>query len=375
MYLFSPLLIVPFLYLLIMPIGAPLALEIVLKIASLAMTALFVYAILDAYKGRFVITHDRVILRSPFGIRMLMFEEIKGFKLDKKYIHIIPVDERAKKIKVSIYLEGTYEIIDWLANRYIDLSMTEKYEEEMEIVQNPGYGATEESRKRKLKEAKQVARVLNILSVVLLGWLAANPSPYEIAMLAGLSFPLLVIAVSCYYRGLIRGDEKLNKVYPSTSIAFILSICGLGLRVIVDFIILDHHSIWAVVTVITILIYGLYVIVTGDWKMYRSVTGAIFNITLLLFFFFYSYSFCVTTNCMLDQSKALGYEPRVIEKRVTTGKNASYHLTLEPWGERKESEEVRVMKTDFDRLEVGDPVKVFQKEGFMGMPWIIVLIE
>jgi uncharacterized membrane protein SirB2 len=242
-------------------------------------------------------------------------------------------------------------------------------------VQNPEYGATEESRKQKLKEAKQVARVLNILSGVLLGWLIINPAPYEIAMLAGLSFPLLVIAVSCYYRGLIRGDEKLNKVYPSTSIAFILSICGLGLRVIVDFIILDHHSVWAVVTVIALLIYGLYVIITGDWKMYRSVKGAIFNVSLLVFFYFYSYSSCVTINCMLDQSNAVGYEPRVIEKRATTGKDASYHLTLAPWGELKEPKEVRIAKMDFDRVEVGDPVNVFQKEGFMRMPWIIVVVD
>jgi hypothetical protein len=99
------------------------------------------------------------------------------------------------------------------------------------------------------------------------------------------------------------------------------------------------------------------------------------NGSIFLLFYFYSYCLCITANCMLDQSAAARYEPAVISKRMTTGRHSSYHVTLEPWGEMKEPEEVRIRKTDFPLVQVGDKVTVFQKPGFMSMPWIIIVFE
>lgn len=80
-----------------------------------------VLGMIDAVKGKFVIDNDRVYSVHPLSYRELQFHQIRGFKVDDNYIHIIPQSPDQKKIRVSRYYKGHVEIIEWLLTRYSDI--------------------------------------------------------------------------------------------------------------------------------------------------------------------------------------------------------------------------------------------------------------
>ena len=113
---------------------------------SLAMIALPVYGIVDLAIGKFVITSDRVVSRSPLGYRTLMLDQIRGFRHDQNYIRILAHSPVEKGIKISTYFKETNQIIEWLYTHYSNLDILEGNEEEHQVLQNDEIGITEEKR-------------------------------------------------------------------------------------------------------------------------------------------------------------------------------------------------------------------------------------
>ena len=81
-YIFAPLLIGLFGWVLTLPFAngsfSPNASWILIPIA-IAMIALMVYGVIDAYKGKLTIYEDRIVSISTFSNRELKYTDIKGF--------------------------------------------------------------------------------------------------------------------------------------------------------------------------------------------------------------------------------------------------------------------------------------------------------
>ncbi len=101
-YIFAPLLIALFGWLLIMPFvldDTPFEMLYFLAPLSLLMIGLMVVGILDTIKGKVIISSDTLSIRSTFINRDLKFQEIKGFQIDQNYIFVLPNSETKRELK------------------------------------------------------------------------------------------------------------------------------------------------------------------------------------------------------------------------------------------------------------------------------------
>lgn len=163
-YLFAPLLVGLFGWLLILPFqngDFSSSFTWILVPISIAMIAVMVFGVIEAYKGKFIINSDSIKSISSFSNRVLKFDEIKGFTVNEQYIFIEPKNKLKKRIKVSSYTGGYNEILNWLYENYTDLDQQNAIKEEQEILSDDSVGWTKEVRKEKLKGARKTAKIIN----------------------------------------------------------------------------------------------------------------------------------------------------------------------------------------------------------------------
>jgi hypothetical protein len=348
----------------------PVVYFVVILPFSLGMIGLSLYGMADVAMGKFVIAGDRVILHSPFGSRGLSNDEIRGYRKDENHIRIFPVKESQKEMKVSTYFKDAHLIIQWLATHYNDLDILEGDEEERQVLRNDEFGITEESRLQRLNQARKVSKIVNGGVWVLLVWLLAFPRYYAYGITICCLYPLIAIFVTLSYRGLISPDEYKNSKIPSTGIAFILPGFILALRVLMDFTILMHPPwLWVAVVIISIVFSFLYILPSFRLtsKPIRFYATAFLMVLLNLF---YSYGVIIAANCMLDNSVPAQYETTVSGKRVSTGKQTTYYLALNPWRTLAEAQEVKITRAEYESIQKGDSIVVTEHAGYLTIPWI-----
>src|SRR5687767_2585050 len=116
-YIFAPLMIALFVWVLLMPFQKE---EISLDATwflipvSIAMIALSILGIVDAYKSRLLISDDSIKSINVFSNRELMLDEIKGYTVNEQYIFLKPKDQSKKIIKISKYIGGYGELSIWI---------------------------------------------------------------------------------------------------------------------------------------------------------------------------------------------------------------------------------------------------------------------
>ena len=373
-YIFAPLLIALFVWLLIMPFvleDTPIELFYVFGPISLGMIVLMVVGLLDTINGKVIISSDTLNIRSTFINRDLKFNEIKGFEVEKNHIFILPNTERKKRIKISIHISNSNELITWLGSRFPDLHQVNEAEEKAEILGNLDYGRNSEERSSQLKQAKIVAKVLNGLGGLILVWTIFRPEPYEYAIWASISLPIIAILVVVYYKGLIRIDEKKGSAYPTVFFAILMSCCGLFLRGLIDYTIFNYTNIWMPSIMIMIALIALVVFGTKAFK-FKKAKDYFSLLSLSLFFFGFGYGSIVILNCTYDDSVPKSYTSKIIDKRISTGKMTTYYLELKAWGPQTKDDDVSVSKELYENLEINNNVNIYLKKGRFNIPWFIV---
>jgi hypothetical protein len=97
--------------------------------------------------------------------------------------------------------------------------------------------------------------------------------------------------------------------------------------------------------------------------------------SLALFLFAYSFGTVIHINCYYDNSEAEYFTAKVLDKRISSGKSTSYYLELSTWGKQEEVDEVSISKGFYNRIEVGDEVNIYFRNGKLKIPWFIVTDE
>jgi len=77
-------------------------------------------------------------------------------------------------------------------------------------------------------------------------------------------------------------------------------------------------------------------------------------------------------NIELDQSQAIEYHAKTLDKRISRGRrrSTSYYLYLEDWNRGTFEEKVKVSKLLYNTIAVGDSVSIRQKSGYLGYRWV-----
>jgi hypothetical protein len=372
------LMIVVFAILLIMPFIPEMNSDLspraawIFVLVSLAMITVMTMSIMEAIKGKFVIEHDRVYSVGVLGRRHLMLNEIKGYTVNEKSIFIEPISKEKKRIKVSIHFAKKNEIVQWLAAHYKDLDTIEAEKEKQDILNNEALGWTIEQREQKLKNARRVAKVLNVVGGIVSAWTIFFPSPYEYAILAAIAVPAICIVVMKSFGGLMRANETTKgSPYPNVSLALLVPALAVCLRALLDFSVFSYDNVWLP----SILIAGIFLVVlfigSNEFKL-RPAKDFIITTVFSLVAFGYAFGSVVTLNCLYDKSEPEAFSATIISKRVTSGKTTTYYLKLTPWGSQVEADEVSVSEDFYEQLGEGDEVSVYLYQGKFQIPWFIV---
>jgi hypothetical protein len=338
---------------------------------SLGMIGLMVVGLLDTIKGKVIVSPDTLSIRSTFINRDLKFQEIKGFQIDQNYIFVLPNTVTKKRIKISTYIGNSAELIMWLSSNFKDLHQVNEEKKETEILDNFEYGRNTEERSSQLNQAKKVAKVLNWTGGLILVWTLFKPEPYEYAILASISLPIIATLVVIYYKGLIRIDERKGSAYPTVFFAILMTSCGLFLRALLDYDIFYYSNIWIPSIIIGITMVALLVFGTKEFK-FKKAKDYFSVLSLTIFFFGFGYGSIVTLNCMYDESVPQTFQSKVLNKRISSGKRTTYYIELTAWGTQTEKNDVSVTEELYEKLEIDNNVTVYLKNGWLKIPWFIV---
>ncbi|WP_331962517.1 hypothetical protein [Ohtaekwangia sp.] len=376
-YIVAPVLIGVFLWVLGIQLTSltgnniSLAAQGFLILISIAMIALMIIGLIDTIKGKVVIDNDKIYTISVFSSRQLMFDEIKGYRLNDKFILIEPTVQAKKKIKISTYFSKTNEIVDWLATHYSDLDLLDAETEKQEILNNAEFGWTTEQREEKLEQAKKASKILNWAGGIAGAWAWFFASPYEYAIIACLVIPIVAILVFRFFRGLIRIDEKIKGAHPNVLWAIFFPSAALGIRALMDFNIFDYSHVWTPTLVISVICVGLLLIGNKEFN-YRQLKDYLGVFSACLFIAFYSFGSVIILNCLYDKSEPEVFQAKILNKRKSSGKSTSYYFELTAWGKREKADEVTVYKELYEQLDVNDEVNIYFQKGEFEIPWFIV---
>ena len=335
------------------------------------MICLSIIGLLDIVKGKIVISENQIEKKGVFGNRKLSIKDIKGFKTDRNYLHIIPIRKTKKRIKISVYNEGLVEIIQWLNLKFPDLDVEDKENESKTIFKNMEYGRNEKERTALLNKAKLVSRVLIWLSVPVVVWAIVKPVPYEYVIWFLILLPIISIFVIFIFRGLIIIDENNDRLRPSAYTSIFVPVFGLIMRSFADYHILNYDNVW-----FSSLIIGLFLIVIVfmssveynklELKQYLTL-GFLF---LLLIGF--GFGATINFNCLYDKSEPEYFDSIVLDKKIMKNKTNSYYIKLKRWGSLLDDECVYVKRELFDSLNKNDNVKIYQMKVAFDIPWFYI---
>ncbi len=329
------------------------------------------YGLIETIKWKFVIDSDKVYAAGAFSRKQLRFDEIKGYRIDDNYIYIESSIAGKKKISISTYLGKTDEIVEWLSSYYPDLDLLHAEQEEQEILGNEELGWTIEQREEKLYKARKTAKVLNWAGGLIGAWTFFWPDPYELAIMASITVPIVVIVAMKLSSGLIRIDERKDSAYPSILWAVLAPSMGLCVRALLDYNIFSHNNVWMPSAVIAFTMIMVLMVGNKEFKFKKAVDY--FSVLVIASILFaYSYGSIITVNCINDNSEPVVFNAKVLSKRISSGKSTTYYLELTPWGVQKDIEEVSVSKELYEQLESDDLVNIYFMKGYLYIPWFVV---
>ncbi|NQY09516.1 MAG: hypothetical protein HRT71_08390 [Flavobacteriales bacterium] len=330
-----------------------------------------IYFLKETIDSRLIITEYSIKSETTFRNREILLKDIKGYKTDEQFISIVPKNQGEKSIKISSYVGNYHELVIWIQENFIDLYAENELKEESEIMTNNQYGNNKEEREANFKQAKNVARIINYVGVGLIVWVLFKPIPYELSVIACIALPIIAILITIMYKGLIKIDRKKGSASPSVMLGLTLAICGLFMRALLDFNILDYSNIWLPSLLIAVVAVSLIIFQTQEYKFTKAIDY--FSVaSLLLVFFGYGFGSVVSLNGMFDKSIPTHYEATITDMRISTGKKTSYYLELSPWGTRVETEDVEVSENLYNILSKEEVIDINVKNGNLGIPWFNV---
>ncbi|AEE52949.1 hypothetical protein [Haliscomenobacter hydrossis] len=339
---------------------------------SLIMMALCIAGLIDTMIGKVWIDDASIHAKSVFFSRSILLTEIKGFRIDDKYIYVEPKTKAQKRIKIQKYYGKIDELVEWLNERYPNLDETDAAQEYQEILNDNSFGYSQTERETAFQRAKKITSILNWTGGVIAAWVIFWPVPYPFAILSAIALPLIALVVLKRANGLIHFDEKNNSAHPSIIVAFLIPALGLMLRALFDFHLYDHTKVWLPVLLLGLAFTTVIFMNNKEFELKRG-RSLFMAICILIFSSAYAYGALICVNCYYDQSNGAVFRTQIVDKNKSGGNTTSYYFEVTPWGTRTAVEEVEVSRQLYDQLQKGDEVRVLLFKGKFDIPWYVVV--
>jgi hypothetical protein len=332
---------------------------------SLLFVLLGGYLILSMAFSKIILRPDAVEVQNLLSRQSMLREEIRGrrFLFNTSTIELLPRDSSQKKLKIAFFSKPDALFAAWFAS-IPDIDAAELAKSETEIASDFEFGLTPEQRSEQLASAQTTARWLTGGVLLISAWGLFYPHPYQLIMGILAAVPLLAVMLLLRSKGLYQMEGRRNDARPSLVISLLFPGCVLTIRAVtgVNFLrwiplfTLGLAGAWA----LTLLV------ASTDRRMRerRTAIGAIF-----LFATFYALGVAAQADELLDRSTPQVFRVAVLSKRVARSKSTTYFLRVEPWGPKRDANDVSVPGTLYDVVLPNQTVCINLLEGALKIPW------
>lgn len=321
--------------------------------------------IVNALKRKVIIYDDSILCIKLFSRKELAFNDIKGCRIGQKVISL--ESNSGDKMTISNYsdLSDSSGLESWIKENFKDLDAIDLKQDEESVLHDSSLGYTVADREHKLKIAKRVAIAYNIVGVAVFALIFLGKGHPIVIM--GLFYPLLGIVIMKFSKGLIKfaGNSK-RSVTPFLFLGFMFPVITMLVVVITDYQIFEYNNLWLPIIVTTVVIFVL-VYFTGR---NRSIGGLKTQVIIMIIISaIYGFGSVMSVNCTFDKSAPAIYKAEVLNHRIESGKHTSYLLTLTEWGPMHEQKEEDVGRYLYNKVSIGDTVKIYFRPGLLKAPW------
>lgn len=356
-------------------LGFSLTYALIILPISIGIAFLIILGLIDSIKGKYIVTDNKIIAVGIFKTKELRFDEIKGVTSDQYNLIFHPKTKEKKKIKVSLYIGNFNEFATWTEQNFTNIDLEESIKEEQEVLNNKEIGRTIEESTEKLDRARKLTKMLNAISILIALATMLFPKYYKLQIMVCVGLPILGLLIIKNSKGLIKLDENPKSTLPNLSSTILFPAIALSTRAFFDFNILDFYNILKFSIAFVILI-TIFLFTSSELTFnLRKIKTYLAIIIIAIFGGIYSIGALIVTNGIFGKNEPVGYNARVIDKRISTGKSTTYYLKLSKWGSQTKEKDVNVAKELYDKKEIGDQVGIYYRIGLFEVPYYLVMNE
>lgn len=292
--------------------------------------------------------------------REILLNDVKGYKVERNYLRIIPYEGRGKRISVSNQLSGIDRLEYKLSARYPNLNV----EEAQEVVDEAIRQTKGQDAHKLLKQAKTETYTLTGITAVLCVLCYLYFDWYNLALFCCVPLSLLLLL---RHKGLVQLDSSKESPLPTMFMVPLFVVIGQTLQ-IKSIYIVHYSKVWplaiGIAVALTVMLWFCSRYLNKKRKAYMA-TAAI----MVLIFLGNGYGLVVTANATLDKKGHEYYETTVADKYISRGKNTKYYLVLQPWAHQPESERESVGRKLYWEIEIDGKVGIYYHHGAFNIPW------
>lgn len=345
---------------------------------SIIFFIISILGIRDILVSKVVTTDSYILSINAINTRKLRVEEIQGYKRGRNYVFVYPKKRVfKKKLKFSNYLSNVWEIENWLNSHSHNLDTLEQDREVKEFYKSTEFGFNDHDKERALKKAKKTTRIVNAISVILTITAIIFKDYKIISAIVLICIPLIIISIVFYYKGLIKyadKEEDETTIYPSVFWGIAAPIFLLFLIIIFTIDIFNTYNLWLPLLLLAIVIFILFIVGSKEYQV-KSKKSYGKLIMLLLISLMYSHILIIFLNVTLDESKAIIYKSKVLEKNISKGKTTSYSLIFDIKELNVVKEKFNVSSSVYNKVNVKDSVVFLLKEGLLNIPYYNIKVN
>ncbi|MES2112681.1 MAG: hypothetical protein V4577_28260 [Bacteroidota bacterium] len=336
---------------------------------ALFLILLWIFAILvivSQIKNKVIISAERIAKISLWGNKELLTANVKGVRIEQKYIVIEPVSPQYDRIVINNYQDysDNADLTAWLAENFTDQDSSDLKEQNEDLLSDASLGANEQERQAKLAAAKTIALVYNICGVAAGIW--GLFSDTQIALIVSLSFPLLGIAVMAVNKLIKFMSNPKRSAYPYIIYGFMLNIMFIAGKSGARFNIYIYHNAFIPALAFALIMVTL-LIVTGINPNLPKVSQ---YVIMTIFCSMYAFGSVLQINCAFDHSSPAQIQTVVYDKYTTYSKGKHYNLKLAITAERAaDSLNTEVSAERYYKYNPGDTMQIYMRKGLLNIPW------
>lgn len=295
--------------------------------------------------------------------RQILLNDVKGYKLDKNYLIVIPYKGKGKVIRVSTYISGIQMLEKRLAARYPDLNFQEVQEVFDEVVEQTGdrdVPALIKKAKIEVYSLTGITLGLCVFSYLYYGW-------FQLLLFCCVPLALLLLL---RHKGMVQLDTTKDSPFPSIVIIPII-VVAMQLVQASNIHVLEYKRIWPPAIGIAVALTAMLWACSRYLNRKRG-TYIVAAVVISLAFIGNGYGIMVAGNSILDKKGYEYYETTVADKSISRGKTTTYYLTLQPWEHQPETEKESVPRSVYEAVEVNGKVGIYYYQGAFNIPWYLV---